>query len=113
MSLKDTFTWLAQPPQTNYTLGELFQTAVQSKDISTVNANPLNFTRLGRAWERTHTVFGLVQATVALATIASPPLAMATAAVTLCFWKGLGLGMGKVMDSLVKSGAEALNGPKP
>jgi hypothetical protein len=113
MTLKKAFNWMAQKPQAAYTLAELYNQATGRPDLHPVDDRRLNFTRAGRIYERIHTGIGALEATIALATIASPPAAMATALVTLCFWKALGLGMGKVVDRLVRDGDRALNGPKP
>lgn len=112
MTFKERFNWLAQKPDRNYTLGEVYQHFVQGKDWSEVEDNRFNLTRLGRAWERTHTAVGVAGAGLLL-TIPEAPLLMSTLGPVgnMVFWKALGIGMGIMVSDQMRTMTK--NQPKP
>lgn len=112
MSLKKTFNWLAQPPKNHLTLGQLFTDLAGRTDVPRWDDRRLNFTRMSRIWERTHTFTGMMAATLALATAPTTGMGLFAAAATLCFWKGLGVGMGKIVDIQTRDVDRYLNGPR-
>ncbi len=111
MDMAKIFNWLAQRPRVNYTLGELYQQVVRGRPLDSIDDNRLNFTRAGRAWERVHTAVGAMEFAIITGTASAPdstlPLgtALVAATATLLFWKGLGVGAGKVVDHLVRAQA--------
>jgi hypothetical protein len=108
METRKIFNWLAQRPRNNYTLGELYQQVAQGRSAEAIDDNRLNFTRAGRAWERVHTMVGMLEFAIIMGSAVGAGAAGAgflAATATLVFWKGLGLASGKVVDSLVRSAA--------
>jgi len=106
MKTREIFNWLAQRPRNNYTLGELFQQV--ARPAATIDDNRFNFTRAGRAWERVHTVVGMLEFAIIMGTAVGAGAAgtgFLAASATLVFWKRLGLVSGKVVDHLVRSAA--------
>ena len=106
METRKIFNWLAQRPRNNYTLGELFQQV--ARPAAAIDDNRINFTRAGRAWERVHTVVGMLEFAIIMGTAVgagSAGTGFLAASATLVFWKGLGLASGKVVDHLVRSAA--------
>ena len=57
MNIKETFNWLVEKPQSNFTLGEAFRRHVLKKPEGQIVHNRLRFTRAGRMAERFVTLF--------------------------------------------------------
>lgn len=100
-TLKQAFNWLAQPPRRNFTLTEAFSRYVQKRPLEEINANPLGYSRLGRAAERTSTGLALLAGASLIVTTPTLPVLAATAGIVTLF-KGFGVIWAKTFDHMLR-----------
>jgi len=138
MDLKETFNWLNEKPQRNFTLGEAFRKHVLRKPAGQVSRNRLHFTRAGRMIERyTTLVHGVAPAAILVgagllgAAALSVPLAIGAGTVTalaastgivgatalvgafnIAAAKGVGIVLGKVADLVTHGLNKVAQSPK-
>jgi len=108
--LKDTFNWLGQHAQRNYTLGEAYQHVVQGKSYENIDDNRLGFTNGGRLLERAHVAAGVLSAAFIVAAAPTSVPMLAGAGVVLGLYKVMGLAAGKIADLAF---ADRLYTPRP